>query len=311
METKLMRRRQLMTSAIAFAASMAAKNLLPVAKGADTSVPIGLQLYTVIGDLEKDFEGTLRSVSEIGYREVETMGSFGRDPSYVRDVLHRYGLSTPSQHIVSKELYAIVQQNVRHVISGSETEAKLTVGMGTERIMDLVHEAIATAKILGQSNVVWPAFWAPQMHDPHAIAQFCDALNKAGDACFEAGLTFGFHNHGQELHALSGQIPYDLLISETNPKTVKLEMDVYWMTWGKKDPIQYLRRHPGRYNQIHLKDAKGDGTFAPMGEGIIQFAPILAAARRAGVQHYYVEQNSPDDPIAAVRKSFIFLRSAI
>ena len=306
-----MQRRQFLTTAAACAATLGSRHARALIPKPVPAYPIGLQLYTVIAELERDFEGTLRTIADIGYREVETMGSFGRDAAYVRRVLDQCGLASPSQHVVNGELYDIVRRSVLGQLSGVETRRQLAEGMTTQRIAGLVEEGIATAKILGQKNVVWPAFWPSQMSSPEALRQVCTAFNMAGEACIKAGLTFGLHNHGDELRPVNGRIPYDVVLQETEPGAVKLEMDVYWMIWGKKDPVEYLQRHGGRYTQLHLKDSTSDGGFSPMGAGTIPFQPILAAARGAGVQHYYVEQNSPADPIAAVRQSFAYLNSRL
>ena len=306
-----MQRRQFLTMAAACAATLGARRARALAPQSAVTPRIGLQLYTVIAELERDFEGTLRAIAGIGYREVETMGSFGRDPAYVRRVLDQCGLASPSQHVVSGELYDIVRRSVQGQLTGAETRRRLAEGMTTQRIPGLVEEGVATAKILGQKNVVWPALWPSQMDSRESLRRVSTAFNRAGDACIKANLTFGWHNHGDELRSVNGRIPYDVILQETEPGAVKLEMDVYWMIWGKKEPVEYLERHGHRYTQLHLKDATSDGGFSPMGAGTIPFQPILAAARRTGMQHYYVEQNSPADPIAAVRQSFAYLRSTL
>jgi len=84
--------------------------------------PIGLQLFTVMANLEQDFEGTLKTVAQIGYKEVETIGAFGRDPHRVRELLDKYGLATPSQHLVPGKLYDLFNQFVQHKVSGPEIQ---------------------------------------------------------------------------------------------------------------------------------------------------------------------------------------------
>jgi sugar phosphate isomerase/epimerase len=194
-------------------------------------------------------------------------------------------------------------------LSGPETVRLLTIGLATGEMTKLVEEAIQTAKALGQQHVVWPACWKPQIATREAQLQFAEALNRAGTACAKAGLKFGFHNHGEELVAVDGVVPYDVLLENTDPRDVLLEMDVYWMHWGKKSPLEYLQRYGSRYAQLHLKDSSSDGKFAAMGAGVIDFPPILAAARKAGVRHFYVEQNSPADALDAIATSFSYLHS--
>jgi len=283
--------------------------MLPARARAATQ--IGLQLYTVIEALERDFEGTLRAIANIGYKEVETMGSFGRNPLYVRSALDKCGLTSPSQHVVSNDLYDIVQRAARGQLAGPDARRLLSEAMTTPQIAQSIDEGISLAKILGQKNVVLPAIWPQQVRNDGAVAQLSRTLNEAGDACAKAGLIFGIHNHGEELLTVNGRVPYDVMLEETNPATVKLEMDVYWMIWAKRHPLEYLQRYADRYTQIHLKDAKSDGGFSVMGKGSIDFPPIFAAARRVGVQHYYVEQNSPMDPMRAIGDSYVYLKSRL
>ena len=109
---------------------------------------------------------------------------------------------------------------------------------------------------------------------------------------------------------MEGQIPFDLLLSSTDPSLVKLQMDVYWMVKGGRDPASEIRRLGSRVATLHLKDmdatpAKGITT---VGKGIIDFAPILAAAADARVSNYFVEEDSPADPMAAIRSSYEYLK---
>jgi sugar phosphate isomerase/epimerase len=89
---------------------------------------------------------------------------------------------------------------------------------------------------------------------------------------------------------------------------VKLEMDIYWAMAAKADPIAYFARHPGRYRQCHLKDGTANGDLMPTGAGIVNFPAVLQAARKAGIEHYYVEYDRADDPMAATRQSYDYLR---
>ena len=306
-----MHRRTFLKAIGGVGAALAADSALSVPAAGQGGQPVGLQLYTVIADLERDFEGTLQAVARIGYREVETMGSFGRDPREVRAVLDRCGLASPSQHVTSSEMYGVVQRNVRGQLPRADTLRQIGALTTSDKMPRLVEEGIATAKALGQTNVVWPFVSTPELQSPSALRRVCAALNRAGEACAKAGLVFGYHNHGDELLPIDGRPSYEIILAETDPQTVKLEMDVYWVVWGKKDPVEYLQRYGARYRQLHLKDSRADGTFAPMGSGVIRFGPVLEAARHAGVQHYYVEQNSPQDPMRAVQESFTYLRGVL
>jgi sugar phosphate isomerase/epimerase len=273
--------------------------------------PIGLQLFTVMANLEQDFEGTLKTVAQIGYREVETIGAFGRDPQQVRDLLDKYGLVTPSQHLVPGNLYALFNQFVQHKVSGPEIQKQWQETMAIERIKPVIEEGIERARILGQKYLCLQIIWPEQMATRELMDKFCKGLNTAGELCAKAGLVFNFHNHSDEFKPINGYVPYDLIVKNTDPKTVKLEMDMYWISHAGQDPLKYLADNPGRYKQCHLKDSTASGDFETVGKGTLNFPVLLAAARKAGIEHYYVEFDRSTDPMKVTRDSFDYLKTVM
>jgi sugar phosphate isomerase/epimerase len=122
---------------------------------------LGLQLYTVLVPLEQDFDGTLQAVANIGYREVETIGSFGRDPKHVRELLDRYGLKSPSQHLVPGNLYEVFNAFAAKRMSRDEIHQRWLSGMSVDRVIPIIEEGIARAKILGQTvKLEMDVYWA-------------------------------------------------------------------------------------------------------------------------------------------------------
>jgi sugar phosphate isomerase/epimerase len=122
---------------------------------------------------------------------------------------------------------------------------------------------------------------------------------------------FAYHNHDFEFAPLEGKVPYDLLLERTDPRAVKLEMDLYWTVKGGASPVEYFERHPGRFHLLHVKDM--DATprrfFADVGRGTIDFKSIFARSRKAGVRHYFVENDEPaGSPFDSLRASFDYLR---
>lgn len=284
---------------------------IPQAANADARRRWGLQLFTVVAPLEQDFEGTLRAVAEIGYREVETIGSFGRDPAYVRGILDKYGLLSPSQHLASAELYGSFSAWSKRQITTEQNRENYVAALQPDKAAALVDEGIRVAKTLGQKYVVWPILMAPHLATREIVDAFISAFNAAGDACAREGLTFTFHNHDREFGRLGNDVIYDLLLKGTNPDTVKMEMDFYWFHKAKADPIAYLRNHPGRYRLVHVKDMAPDGDFTVVGGGIIDLKRLIGKARKArkaGVQHFYVEYDRSADPLKEIRASFDYLR---
>ena len=253
---------------------------------------VGLQLYTVRDLMKKDFEGTLAKVAQIGYKEVEFASYFGKSPKEVRAMLDRDGLTSPSQHID----YGMV-------------ENKLS-------------EALETGHTLGQKFVVCPWVDESQRKSPEGWKRAAELFNKAGETSQKAGIQFAYHNHAFEFEssdALGGKMPYDFLLAETDPKLVKMEMDLCWITVGGQDPLKYFDRYPGRFPLVHVKDwttkgASGNdyegatgksskpGHMTNVGQGEIDWKRIFAQSGKGGIQHYFVENDeakSLDDPRAS------------
>jgi len=290
----------------------AAGLLLATARAAAArSVPLGLQLYTVMPLLEADFDATLGLVAAIGYREVETIGSFGRDPAQVRALFDKHGLRSPSQHMVPGNLYDVFNRLTRKELTFDEASRLWQQEMSFERVEPIMAESIERARILGQKYIVWQILWPQQMQTRAGLEKFCQALNQAGQMCTRAGHVLNYHNHAAEFATHDGVVPYDFILANTDPRWVKLEIDLYWTVKAGADPIQYFRRHPGRYRQCHLKDGTAGGEITVVGEGIMQFRPLIEAARAAGVEHYYVEQDGAADPLKASTQAYQYLRKML
>jgi len=256
---------------------------------------VGLQLYTVRDQMKQDFDGTIAQVAQIGYREVEFAGYFGKTPKEARAVLDKNGLTSPSTHVPYADI-----------------ENKLP-------------EALETAHIVGQKYIVCPWIDVDVRHKPDTWKRAADLFNRAGETTRKAGVQFGYHNHAFEFQpydTLAGETPYDFLLTKTDPKLVKMELDLCWITVAGKDPIAYFDRYPGRFPLVHVKDwAAGTGTslyadavgapvkdghIANVGSGTIDWKRIFAHANKAGIKYYFVENDeakSMDDP----RASFEYL----
>jgi sugar phosphate isomerase/epimerase len=269
---------------------------------------LGLQLFTVMVPLEQDFPGTLRAVAAMGYKGVETVGTFGRDPRYVREMLDRSGLVSPSQHLMPADLYATFNAFTQRRIPAQEAHQRFLDLMSIDRVTPIVAEGIERARILGQKYIVWQAFLPEQMASRELLDRFCRAMNTAGALCAQAGLEFNFHNQSAEFVPINGYVPYDVVVENTDPRTVGLELDCFWAFAAKADPIAYFARYPGRYRQCHLKDGTADGQLTTVGHGVVDFPAVLRAAAKAGVRHYYVEYDRAADPMKETRLLYDYLQ---
>ncbi|HEX8339063.1 MAG TPA: TIM barrel protein, partial [Pyrinomonadaceae bacterium] len=175
---------------------------------------IGMQLYTVRRELAKDFGGTLAKVAALGYREVEFAGYFGHKAAEVRSLLKRLRLEAPAAHVQLTEL----RGDLRPLV-----EAARAVG----------HKYLLVA-------------WLPpeERRTLDDYRRLADLFNEAGAALGREGLQFAYHNHDFEFAPLEGKVPYDLLLERTDPRAVKLEMDLYWTVKGGASPVEYFERHP-------------------------------------------------------------------
>jgi sugar phosphate isomerase/epimerase len=260
---------------------LAALFAVPVASRptrAQAFAPPGLQLYTVRRLLERDYEGTLARVAALGIRELEFAG-LHPSPSAVETVamLKRHGLSAPSGH------------------AEFETLAR---DPGAE---------LQKAGELGQRFVVCPSIDEPRRRTLDDWTRIARDFNRVGEQARRAGLVFAYHNHDFEFRPIAGRIPYDLLLAETDPALVKLEMDVYWMARAGRDPLAYFRKYPGRFPLVHLKDMGAGGSIVDVGSGTVDFARLLAEAKLAGIAHAFIEHDDPADPMRSVETSLRYL----
>ncbi len=299
-------RRRLLTLA---GASTAAVALAGPLRAAHPRQPWGLQLFTVGALLEKDFAGTLRTVARIGYREVETIGSFGRDPRVLRALLDRNGLVSPSQHLASDELYASFGAWTRREITTEANRANYERLLAPPNAIALVRDGIAKAKVLGQRYVTWPILMPKMLATAEIIRSYIGIFNEAGRICREEGLRFAYHHHDREFAGMPGGTAtiYDTIVAETNPALVALELDFYWATKAKRDPIALFERYGARIFGCHVKNIDATGDFAPLATGLIDVRGVIDRARAGGTRHFFVEYDRADDPMAVVRDAYRFL----
>jgi sugar phosphate isomerase/epimerase len=274
-----MTRRQLL---LGIAGSVPASLLAAVVR------PLGVQMYTVRNLFPAKGEETLRAIAAIGYTEVEM--NFA-DVKKFAPVLKDTGLKPTGSHI---------QEDTSHRPQKFQ-------------------EFIAEAKELGIPAIGVPYVAPGQRKDPAAFwPRFIDGLNESGEMCRKAGLTFYYHHHNFEFDPKFRAID---LMHEKLTKDVKLEIDCFWASVAGMDPATMIQQWSGRIFALHLKD-KAKGTpvsyetgevkhdeFLEVGAGSIDWPKVLKAADKAGVRHFYVEQDyTPGDPIASLRKSFDYLR---
>jgi sugar phosphate isomerase/epimerase len=253
-------------------------------------VPLGLQLYSVRQLLPDNYEGTLKDIGALGYREVEAAGYYNHSAAQVKQAMSDAGLHCVSAHYSSDDLHKDFDQ------------------------------ILAFNKELGVSHIIcsYPGFKDPSRlkninprDRGHAFTLEdwrwnADQFNTFGEKVNAAGLKFGYHNHFMEFQETDGVVPYIELLRLTDPSKVTMEMDCGWVIVGGGNPVELLQSYPTRITMLHVKDFKRPDAGAPaptkpaiaeLGQGYIDYRPIFEVAAKAGkIEHCFVEQEGFDVP---------------
>lgn len=243
---------------------------------------IGIQLYTLRRDFQRDVEGTLATVAEIGFREVEFAGYPQGTGASLAAVLRRHGLTAPSSHVRYQSIRA-----------------------EWARVLD-------EAEAVGQRYVVVPSIPGEERRTVDDWKRVAALFNRAGEEARARKLQFGYHNHDFEFAPLEGTTGYDVLLAESDARLVQMELDLYWVIRGGRDPLEFFAKYPGRFPLLHVKDmdATPQKGFADVGKGTIDFRRIFARAKEAGVKHYFYEQDvTPGAPLDSARASYDYLKA--
>ncbi len=276
------RRTFIKTSAAAFAAGAILSNLaLTIPK----EKMIGIQLYTIRDLVKNDLNGTLKMLSKIGYGSVEAAGYadrkfYGLAPKEYKTLVADLGIAPTSTHTKFK-------------LADADTVIDDTLEAGMQFIF-----------------IPWLAEKDRQTLDQWK--KLAEDFNKIGEKCHSAGLTFGYHNHDFEFQKIDGEIPYDILLQNTNPDYVSMQLDLYWMVYASYSPLDYFKNYPGRFSSWHVKDmVKGDSKESTeIGSGIIDFNEIFSQKKQAGMECYFVEQEAfKIDPIDSITQSYQYLKT--
>lgn len=255
---------------------------------------IGVQLYSVRDDLKKDVDKTLKAVVDIGYKRLESFGYrdgkfLGKTPLEMKKFLADLGAS----------------------MTGSHTGSNLLAADDTKGWDFWKKNAEDTAE-LGCKWLVQAGYPAQAIKSIADVKRLADQFNKCGEIAKANGLKFAFHNHVEEFHELEGQIPYDVMLDNTEKDLVTFQMDTAQLVYGGYKCHDYVNRYPGRFANWHLKDADPDGEGSTeFGKGLVDFKALFAVADKAGLEDYYVEQERYNmAPLDALKFDYDFLMKA-
>lgn len=259
---------------------------------------IGLQLYTIRDAMSKDAAGSLAKVAALGFKVLEgatytgSMKFYGMEPEAFKALLAQNNLAMPSSH------YMLGEQ----LMNGKATE-------GT--ILHNWDKAVDDASKVGIKYMVCAYLLDSERGGLDHYKYVAEQLNKAGERCKKNGIQLCYHNHDFEFVAQNNQLPYDVLLNETDKNLVKMELDLYWVNRAGKDANALFEQHPGRFPLFHLKDMDNSAKhgFAEVGSGVIDFKKILDASSTAGLKYFFVEQDqTPGDPFVSIKKSIDYIK---
>jgi sugar phosphate isomerase/epimerase len=275
--------------------------LLPSALTASASnkFKLGLQLFTIREAMAKDLRGTFKRIAEMGYQEVETYGFnygnnkyyWGLEPKDASKLLSDCGLTTSSGHYDLDKFFRSDQQ---------------------DELKRYTDQCIAGATALKQSYIVWPIL-SPQYRTLEEMKRLAATLNTIGEQIKRGGLQLAYHNYGWDFMEQGGVIPYDIILKETDPALVKMELDLYWFSFGTRmKPLDWFKKQPGRFVIWHIKDMNKQNRelHEVVGDGQIDFKPIFKDTQLSGVKHMFVEQgnNYVPDAMSCVQRSADYMK---
>ncbi|MFC4322067.1 sugar phosphate isomerase/epimerase family protein [Litchfieldia salsa] len=248
------------------------------------NIPIAIQMYTLREEAEQDFAGTLKKVADLGFDGVEFAGFGGLSASEVKELLDDLGLKAASSH-VSLE---VLNNNLDKVIEDHKT--------------------------IGSSYIVVP-FLMPDQRSEEDYRALVSFLDLAGDACQREGITLCYHNHDFELERLTdGRKALETIFDDTDPRYVKTELDIYWLTKAGENPVDWLNRYKFRSPLVHLKDMTTDDEqfFAELGTGGVDIEAVLRLGSEIDVKWWIVEQDaSRRNPLESVAISINYLKKSL
>lgn len=255
-------RKKFLVQSVAFTAGAI---LLPSFTMAPSKVKVkkwGVQLYTFRDALEKDAMGTLEKIAALGIKEIESARSekgnyYGLEPKEMKSACNDLDMKLVSGHV--------------HLDDKWEDTMDEAVASGQEYLI------CSTMPLEGQTV--------------DNYKKVADMFNKAGEACKKRNLKFGYHNHEYEFETKDGQVLYDVLLKNTDPNLVYMELDLGWVVATGNNPVDYFERFPGRFPLWHLKDMNlAEKTSTEFGKGGMDIASILKNEKKSGVKHIFIEQ---------------------
>jgi sugar phosphate isomerase/epimerase len=261
----------------------------------------GVQLFTFFNSIDNDVEGTLKKISELGYKNIESAfsrkgGYYGMTATEFSKFLNSIGLKWRSHHVLGAPFK--LPPNAKPPVGADGKPIAIPKMRNLkENFQELVDEAAeGGVEYLVCANI--PTTTVDE------VKSAVETLNKTADAASNAGLKFAYHNHEWEFKQVGDKTPYEVFLAETDPKKLRFELDIAWALKGGADPIALFEKNPGRFPLWHIKDLDKDfKNIFPLGEGSIEYQKYFSQATKAGLEYYFIEHDMPQDAFGSVTTS--------
>ena len=251
--------------------------------------PFGIQLYTLRDIIEKDVVGTLKQLSKFGYKEIESYegpkGMFwGMTAKEFKKIMDDLGMKLISSHA---DIFTNFDRKVEDAVS------------------------------IGMKYLICP--WLGPQNSMDDFRHYADQFNDKAAICVKHGIGFAYHNHDYSFKPLNDKLPQDILLSNTDPKIVDFEMDIYWVVNAGQDPIEWMKKYPNRFKLCHVKDRSKisieDGSYPSvnLGTGNINLRKILNEGKKYGLKKFIVEQEAylNETPMDAAKAAAQYMKKLV
>ncbi|MBT2163440.1 sugar phosphate isomerase/epimerase family protein [Zobellia barbeyronii] len=246
------------------------------------SEKFGVQLYSFRDEMAKDAKGTLEQIASIGIKKIESARSkeglyYGLSPKEMKDTCDSLGMELCSGHVALDKDFD-----------------------------DTMRQAVES----GQEYVICSSLPSNGQNIDN-YKKVAEAFNKAGESCKKLGLKFGYHNHEYEFESDKGEVLYDVLMDNTDPDLVHMELDLGWVIVAEKDPLHYFKKYPKRFPLWHLKDMNmHEKISTEFGKGGLDIAMMMNYKSDSGVKHIFIEQEEyASTPMDSMKHNMNFLKA--
>jgi sugar phosphate isomerase/epimerase len=273
--------------------------LLPVhgfSMAAAHKFKMGLQLYTIRDAMAKDPVDTLKKVRALGYEDSEIFGYDGEKGTY-------YGMKSAD--------FKKLLDDLQFTVTSGHYDFSSYFKKPFDELRRYVDHCIEGSHAIDAKYITWP-WLAPEYRTLDNFKILSEKLNQMGEQVSAAGLGFAYHNHDFEFTDHGGQTGYDIILAETDPQLVKLQMDLYWVKHSAKlSPAELIAQHPGRYVMWHIKDMdKVTRDYTELGNGSIDYVEILSKIDTDALEYYYLEQggNYAQNSMQSITDSAVYFK---